>query len=1177
MAGGWGSRKRLVLGLISSFALVLILLLAGVAQADEFQKLSRFGPDSTEASNFERIDSLALDQQEGFVYVLDRDGLGGALLRFDSDGDAVPFSGSSPYIEGNKIGGLSPLVFGEEAYRIGTKVAVDSTAHRFYVTERNSLRAFEANGEPAEFSAGPGAGSDELPGFTDLNSVAVDDSGNIYTSDYTAGTFSVFAPSGALLTSFPVTSPFGLAVNSTGTILALPTTPGGHNEIRLFTPNSLPVSESTTYTESAFASSGGSTSFSGVASDAATGEVYALVTNFNTTWVRRYDSSGTLVESIGEPGTSTEESSALGGLATGIAVLDEEVSLQKNESVKFYTGDFIPESDGTVEESKVALFGIRRVIDAPDVTNLRASNITSDSARLLGSVDPNLKSTTYRFEYGLEDCSTSVCSSVPVGEAGVGSGLTAVAVSQVITGLAAGTLYHYRIVAKNELGEDEERGTFSTAAMAGTGFDLSDDRVWEMVSPPNKAGASLKPRAGLVQAAAGGDGIVYPARGSIEVNPEGNRSREPSSIFSRRGSPGWSSKDITPPNSRTAPLSSSAEFKLFSPELKQALLLPHDGTQLSPLTTERTPYLWEDAEPPVYTPLVTGKEGVANVPPGTEFGGNPLGDGPLEFAGANRDLTDIVLIGRVPLAVGAPTPSLYHWKAGQLSPINVLPDDEAVEPGEMVKSELLGSAPASLRHAVSEDGSRIFWSGGGFAGNTADSLYLRDTEDDESVRLDVKQPGGSGFGQAAPRFQAANPDGTTVVFKDSQQLTEDASPSGSDLYRCEISPVDPSSGCATLTDITGSTESDEESAEVLGLVSGLSEDTASVYFVAQGILDPTPNFHGDTAQPGQPNLYLGRDGEVRFIATLSEDDAPNWALGGGQVGAGSALSAAASPSGRYLAFMSERSLTDQAHLDAETAVPVQQAFVYDSATDEVVCASCDPLGAAPTGGISGGLASPIDSQGQWIGQSVAAVLPQPIGGLTQSSSPYQPRAMLDNGRLFFNAFSPLVAADANGQWDAYQFEPIGVGDCSASTNGRAVVRADGGCISLLSSGTGTEEAAFLDASVSGDDVFFFTPAQLSVRDKDFELDVYDARVGGVADRLLPESECTGEACRPAVAPPATSNPLSSTFAGSGNVKSAKKCPKGKRKVRRGGKTKCIRKKAHQRHHKKASQNERGSR
>jgi len=35
------------------------------------------------------------------------------------------------------------------------------------------------------------------------------------------------------------------------------------------------------------------------------------------------------------------------------------------------------------------------------------------------------------------------------------------------------------------------------------------------------------------------------------------------------------------------------------------------------------------------------------------------------------------------------------------------------------------------------------------------------------------------------------------------------------------------------------------------------------------------------------------------------------------------------------------------------------------------------------------------------------------------------------GRLFFNTSVSLVSADANGNQDVYEFEPDGVGGCSA--------------------------------------------------------------------------------------------------------------------------------------------------
>ena len=82
--------------------------------------------------------------------------------------------------------------------------------------------------------------------------------------------------------------------------------------------------------------------------------------------------------------------------------------------------------------------------------------------------------------------------------------------------------------------------------------------------------------------------------------------------------------------------------------------------------------------------------------------------------------------------------------------------------------------------------------------------------------------------------------------------------------------------------------------------------------------------------------------------------------------------------------------------------------------------------------------------------------------------------------------------DVNGEEDVYEYEAEGEGNCRNSTatfNERV-----GGCVGLISSGTSSEESAFLDASVSGNDVFFLTASQLVQSDLDTALDVYDAHV-----------------------------------------------------------------------------------
>ncbi|HEX3041204.1 MAG TPA: hypothetical protein VHP56_03840, partial [Solirubrobacterales bacterium] len=119
-----------------------------------------------------------------------------------------------------------------------------------------------------------------------------------------------------------------------------------------------------------------------------------------------------------------------------------------------------------------------------------------------------------------------------------------------------------------------------------------------------------------------------------------------------------------------------------------------------------------------------------------------------------------------------------------------------------------------------------------------------------------------------------------------------------------------------------------------------------------------------------------------------------------------------------------------------------------------------------------------------------------------------------------------------------------------------------------SSGSAAGDAGFLDASSSGNDVFFLTPTKLSVLDKDEEPDVYDARVNGIPATLHPVSECAGEACQPSVGPPNDPTPASESFHG---AQTPLVCPKGKKKAKKQGRVVCVAK--HNKHpkHKKKKQ------
>ncbi len=73
---------------------------------------------------------------------------------------------------------------------------------------------------------------------------------------------------------------------------------------------------------------------------------------------------------------------------------------------------------------------------------------TSGSATVNGSVDARKQPTTYRFEYGPTG---AYGASTP--EETLAGDLGAHAVSAQLSGLAAGTSYHYRLVARNATGE----------------------------------------------------------------------------------------------------------------------------------------------------------------------------------------------------------------------------------------------------------------------------------------------------------------------------------------------------------------------------------------------------------------------------------------------------------------------------------------------------------------------------------------------------------------------------------------------------------------------------------------------------------------------------------------------------------------------------------------------------
>ncbi len=122
----------------------------------------------------------------------------------------------------------------------------------------------------------------------------------------------------------------------------------------------------------------------------------------------------------------------------------------------------------------------------------------------------------------------------------------------------------------------------------------------------------------------------------------------------------------------------------------------------------------------------------------------------------------------------------------------------------------------------------------------------------------------------------------------------------------------------------------------------------------------------------------------------------------------------------------------------------------------------------------------------------------------------------------------------------YEWEAEGSGSCESSAD-------NGGCLYLISDGSGTSNSYFADASESGNDVFFETGTSLVGQDEDNFEDLYDARVGGgfaSQDKPVVAPACTSlEGClSPLSEPPAQLSVASAELHGSGNLLTPPEAP-----------------------------------
>jgi hypothetical protein len=172
-----------------------------------------------------------------------------------------------------------------------------------------------------------------------------------------------------------------------------------------------------------------------------------------TTWYVEYGTStsyGTKTPNVsaGSGTANTAVSASLTGLTAGTTYHYRVVATNTSGTARGSDGIF------TTSAGPIAVTG-------------SATNVTTTSATLNGTVDPNGRATTWYFEYG-----TSTSYGSKTAEKSAGSGTSTAGVAAPVSALTRGRLYHYRLVASSDAGTSrgaDQTFSMTTAPSAVTG------------------------------------------------------------------------------------------------------------------------------------------------------------------------------------------------------------------------------------------------------------------------------------------------------------------------------------------------------------------------------------------------------------------------------------------------------------------------------------------------------------------------------------------------------------------------------------------------------------------------------------------------------------------------------------------------------------------------------------
>lgn len=667
---------------------------------------------------------------------------------------------------------------------------------------------------------------------------------------------------------------------------------------------------------------------------------------------------------------------------------------------------------------------------------------------------------------------------------------------------------------------------------------LPDCRAYEQVSPVDKNGVDAGGGVEAVQAAPTGDAVTFFAISPLH-DGEGAHEVGTSSpqLSLRLKEDAWLTQGLLPPTS----VGSEAEIAGYSEDLTSTILVSGEPALAPGAATGpgvRNAYVRDNATG-AYQLLAANIGG-----PRLFFvDATPARAAP----GGRRILFETE--SQLPTSNGSPVPgvlNLYEWDEskppaervrladlvpphGESSCGPAGPSCEPPAQGAVAGAGGLavspqpggGSVHFDTNHTIAEDGSSVY-----FTDLETGVIYLRKPSAQVTTQVSA--------GTEPAYWRDTTPSGSFVFYTE-----------GNKLYRFSAA--------------TGKSEAITNGGEGTGVLGtlGVSDDGAYAYFASLEVLAANERSTGtevEKAEPGQNNLYEWHSGTITYIATLDSTDTTNWqaffeaaAVNNGEAGAGE-KTARVSRDGREVLFSSVRSLTGYNNgtscNEGANVRPCFELYVYHAGMSpsarNPVCISCDARSARATWDADLAL------------KNTARTVEPPTRSVILTHN------LSDNGaRVFFNSKEPLLPGDSNGRENVYEWEHEGSGSCTSTSGG--FQPSSGGCLYLISTGTGGGDAEFGDADAEGENIFFFTREQLVGQDQDENEDLYDARVDGgiVAQSPRPSVPCAEEATcrREQESAPAFPAPASALLSGVGNLSpmpptistSSKqvKCPKGR--------------------------------